>query len=460
MEEIKEITEINLEDIISDIVLSQPIMDPRTGALVLKAGTVLNKELKEKLKNRGITSIKIGNNEEIQDVKNDNIISEKLREKNVENLTKIQEEILHGGNTNMVNIMESAKKMTDLILKNNNSGTNLTSYIYNKDVNSHSERVSRYAVNLARIYNNERITEAKLKLKSNMRVEEIKEIADNLKTELIDLEALSVAALLHDIGINCKSKEVLEKIKTKKAVLEHLKSVYPAVDDSLFEKYREDFSSVYSYCLIVDIMFDNKKYKQRKAKIEFSNSIKRMVLYSNEGETSDKSPLNVSDELLKQRIGYIYGAKILHLCDIYDKALKNAIDRRAPFEEIVSQLGYYGQNGFVNNDLENLFINNFPFYPEGTLVSLSNGLNAVVSVERTGHTLACRPVVRLTDTLKPLDLAEDNSVTILNIIPNLKYWDDKEIFQNLINDQISALQKSKRIEKQKRKELYRRRGLA
>ncbi len=459
-------SKIDLNNVFGDIIISQPIYDPRTKALILPAGTMIDKEKKYKLINRGITEIVIGDTKtttEKQDEKNNEILNERLREKTIETLTKAQEEILHGGSGNMINVLENAKELTNHVLKNNSSGNDLTSYIYKKDVISHAERVSRYALNLARIYNNSRIKEAKAKLQSNMRVEKINEVVRNLQRELIDLDALSVAALFHDIGINCKEKRAdLEKLKDKKATLKHLKSVYPSINDNIFNEYRDDFSSVYSYCLISDIVFPGEK--KRKG---FSSDVKRMIFYSNEGETSDKSPINVPNELLKQRIGYMYGAKVLHICDLYDKALTRAIDSKTPFEEIVASFGYYGKNGYVNNELEEDFMNNFPFYPEYTLVRLSNGQNAVVVGERTGHNFSCRPIVRLQGTNQLIDLAkkENNNITILYIIPNLKYYDNKEIFQNLVNDQIKALQNGSYYksntskDKQMRKELYHKRGL-
>ena len=447
---------IDIDSIEVGSILKEPIMDDRTGALLVAAGTIVNKSIKEKLKNIGITTIEAELiTTKTQDDNDNKIVSENLRNKTVQTLTKAQEQILHGGSANMVGILENAKELTSFVLENNNSGNDLTSYLYKKDVISHAERVSRYAVNLARIYNNRRIEIAKSKLQPNMRLEKLKEVIKSFQAELIDLEALSIAALFHDIGINCKDKRAtLEQIKNKRKVLEYLKSVYPAIDDSIFDEYKQEFSSVYSYFLMSDIVFPKEKKKKG-----FSSDVKRMIFYSGEGETSDKSPINVPTEMLKQRIGYIYGAKVIHLCDLYDKQLTRAIDSKIPFEEIVSLLGYYGQNGFVNNELEMDFITHFPFYPEGTLVRLSNGLNAVVVGERTGHTFACRPIVRLSGTNQLVDLAEDNSITILYIIPNLKYCDDKEIFQNLVNDQISSLQNVYNgKDKQMRKTIYRTRS--
>ncbi len=112
-------------------------------------------------------------------------------------------------------------------------------------------------------------------------------------------------------------------------------------------------------------------------------------------------------------------------------------------------------------------MSHFPFYPEYTLVHLSNGQNAVVVGERKGYNFCCRPVVRLQGTNQLIDLAakENNNITILYIIPNLKYYDEKYILEDLVKDQLKALQKGHYYknntdkDKEKRKALYRKRGL-
>ncbi len=165
-------------------------------------------------------------------------------------------------------------------------------------------------------------------------MEEINAVTKNLKGELIDLDALSVAALFHDIGMNCKDKEEnLEKLREKKATLQHLRSVYPAIHDGIFDKYQDDFSSVYSYCFLSDIVFPEEKQKKG-----FSSDVKKMIFYANEGETTDKSPLHVPNQFLNQRVGYMYGAKALHICDLYDKALTEAIEKRFHLKKLYQDL--------------------------------------------------------------------------------------------------------------------------
>ncbi len=90
-----------------------------------------------------------------------NIINERLRINTIQSLAKAQEEILHGGSANMFSVLENAKELTSYVLKNQSASNDLTAYLYQKDVISHSGRVSRYALNLARIYNNSRVRKAK-----------------------------------------------------------------------------------------------------------------------------------------------------------------------------------------------------------------------------------------------------------------------------------------------------------
>lgn len=417
---------IRLDDILGDIVLDEAIYDPKTGAKILSEGAILNKKNRDRLKKLGIEYI---GTDEVKTT-----IDEKLREETVETLSKFQEELFNSDKTpNLPKVVERANDIVESVRNTVDFNYDLNAYLHGgNDIYTHSVRVASFAVNIAKIhnskirrkYNKEITSNANLTVNANTALL-INEL-EMFKNILINPNDITIAAILHDIGKVCEEdKENLNHIREKRELVEFLKNKFPGVDDSVFEEYDERYSAVYSYALIAE-------------KSEINTDIKRMVLLSNEGERQDRGVLQITDDLLQQQMGYTFGAKIIHLCDIYDKALKRAIEEKLPFEEIVSELGYYGKNGYVSSYFEELLISSIPFYPKGTKVMLSNGEEAIVIETFFERTYTTRPKVRLVKEMKELDLRYDTTVTIKHIVPNLKY-SEKGLFEEVLSDQVKSI---------------------
>lgn len=402
--------QINVDELISGMVLEKPI-HRNDGMLVLKAGTVLTDRMIQHLR-------AIRNNIKLIDI--DSTQAEKTLEAESEQETvSLQmrsetEEALKTflkdpNDSNMQEIKKNTKEIVKSIENENRFKYDLDSYLNQKDIHAHSVRVACFSILLAKMYN------AKLK----------RCYPNILEKDLIKLEDIAVAALLHDIGKSCKDSDVLSKIKQVPNV-DILQESFPGIKDTPLDKYDERYSSVYSYCMLGDLN-------------DISGRAKLMILLSNEPE-SEKGCLKVPFKFNTQRRPFTSGAKIIHISDIYDNAMKRTIEQDNSLEEIASELGYYARNGVVNSEAEQLLINNLPLYPVGTRIKLSTGEFAIVKESFVGPYDTYKPVVTtLNFPRKTIDLRDATNVTITSISSK------QNIFKDIIKNQINAVKKNAQL---------------
>ena len=398
--------QLNVNELISGMVLEQPILR-KDGMLVLKAGTVLNERIIQHL--RSLKNIEIVNVDSSQAEKT---LEAEIEQETVGLQTRSETEealktFLDAPNdSNMQNIKKSTKKIVKNIEDENNFKYDLESYLNQKDIHAHSVRVACFSILLAKMHN------AKLR----------KCYPNISESDLIDLEDIAVAALLHDIGKSCKDSEILKQI-TEVPNAEILEKSLPGVNNIPLDKYDERYSSVYSYCIVGDMQ-------------EVSSKAKLMILLSNEPD-SEKGCLKVPFKVNTQKKPFMAGAKIIHVCDIYDNAMKRTIEQDNSLEEIASELGYYAQNGIVSSEVEQLLINNLPLYPVGTRLKLSSGEFAIVKESFVGPYDTYKPIVStLNFPKKTIDLRDATNVTITSISSK------QNLFKDLIRNQINAVKKN------------------
>lgn len=255
--------QVNVDELISGMMLEKPIQR-KDGMLVLKAGTVLTDRMVQHL--RAIR-------DNIEMISIDSTQAEKTLEAETEQETvglqtrSETEEALKTfldapNDSNMQNIKKSTKKIVKNIEDENNFKYDLESYLNQKDIHAHSVRVACFSILLAKMHN------AKLR----------KCYPNISESDLIDLEDIAVAALLHDIGKSCKDSEILNQI-TEVPNAEILEKSLPGINNIPLDKYDERYSSVYSYCIVGDMR-------------EVSSRAKLMILLSNEPD-SEKGCLKV-----------------------------------------------------------------------------------------------------------------------------------------------------------------------
>ena len=184
--------------------------------------------------------------------------------------------------------------------------------------------------------------------------------------------------------------------------------------------YSDEFSAIYSYLLLC-----NNKV--------ISPDIKMMILLSNESDNG-KGPLELPEKTLNSRQNFVFGAKIIKLCSMYDEELEQIISQNESLENISSKLDFNAVNNVVNNELEELFIEHVPLYSKGVKVKLSNDKYAIVEESFYGRMFVSKPLVRTIPDNEFIDLRNELSLTIEEICK------EEISFLEIVNKQLNGME--------------------
>lgn len=280
------------------------------------------------------------------------------------------------------------------------------------DESSHSVIVSCFSILLAKRYN-DRLKSLNPKLSEDA---------------LIKLEDIAMAAVLQDVGRNCEDSEILKKIASMKEspTIKAIQEKLPAIKDVPLDRYDERYSSVYSYLLLESL-----------GEGTINKDVKMMVLLSNEPETG-KGCLKVPNQISTQKRPNIEGAKVIHICDIFDRSMKRAIEQEHSLEEVASEINQYTVDGTINRELGEIFMKNVQLYPINTRVVLSDNRIARVVKNYYNKYDVYKPTVKIVATNEIIDLRECTDITIKSIINKLAY-------PKLVSEQVQAM-KNKTME--------------
>lgn len=397
--------EINFDELKENVTLERSIFR-RDGTLLINKGTKLTGNMIERLRKLG-NSIKFEGDEEqteppkapdgIPDAKQ--TVDEALATDTEEQLSEF---INHPTEIQVQKIKDNVNKIVDKTLEVEEPQFDLDMYSQHENESmAHAVRVACFSILLARLYNST--------------------VNSSDKTQQIDLRDIAVAAVLQDVGVTYKDSEKIKEVRDiiKESGLEPL---FSGIADTPFTYYDEDYAGVYSYCAIANM--DN-----------VSKAAKLMVLLSKEPDV-EMGTLKVPPFIKEKRNSVIYGSKIINVCNIYDNAMKQAIDEKHSLEEVIAQIGHYALNGIINPEIKELLINRVKLYPYKTRVILSNGRLATVEESRVGQYDSYKPVVRLRPYAgKLIDLAEVQNITIKSVVC-------KDEFNRLMQQQIEEMKNS------------------
>ncbi|MCI8640548.1 MAG: hypothetical protein HFJ59_01545 [Clostridia bacterium] len=274
------------------------------------------------------------------------------------------------------------------------------------DKSSHSVIVACFSILLAKRYND------RLKL-LNPKLS---------KDALIKLEDIAMAAVLQDIGKSCEDSEHLKRIPPLEKIpgIKEIQEKLPAIKDVPLDRYDERYSSVYSYLLLGSL-----------SEGTINKDVKMMVLLSNEPETG-KGCLRVPENISNQKRPNIEGAKVIHICDIFDKSMKKAIEQEHSLEEVASEINQYTVDGTINRELGEIFMRNVQLYPINTRVVLSDNRIARVIKNYYNKYDVYKPTVQIVATNGIIDLRKRTDITIKSMITRLLY-------PRLVSDQVQAM---------------------
>lgn len=380
----------DLETVVPGMILEASII--KDDVLLVPKGMQLTPALINRLKTFGITSVDIVSEKNlVNKISSTDDVNSDVEFTVTDSLTDdVREALLEN---NIEKIEDSASKMVEAIKDSidldggfSNFKYDLQSYKKDTDSLDHSIRVAAFSIVLAHLYNEQ--------LKKSFNV------YDKTDDRLINLDEVAVAALLHDRGRNCYSDDTLKNIE-KLSNNDKLRNILPGLANVPISVYDDKYIPVYSLALINDDP-------------RLSDNIKYMVLYSSEMENGN-GPLRAKGFDKNNLFSYISGAKILHLCSLYDDYLSHCVYENESFENIVTVVGHAASHGVINENLANLFLNNVPIYSVGNKVLLSTGEQATVIKSSTGYTDTTRPQVRVDSSGKLINLEEVTNITIMRI---------------------------------------------
>lgn len=273
----------------------------------------------------------------------------------------------------------------------------------------HSFRVAQFAIVLADIYN--------------------KQVERGKK---IDLDAIGLAAILHDYGTRFKDKKEMERLSSLEFTNSFVNK-YGINSDILNQSYVEKYHSIYSY-----IDLSNK----------LSSSVCNMILLSNSTENSYLLSIHKD-----QTSPYIVASKIINLCNFYDSLLSIVIKDNISLENVSTSLFQLAENGLINKELTNLFFENIPLYSIGVRVLLSNGWYGTVVERYTGND-SFKPKVKIIgkdinnfdsttfdDIPNEIDLRETTTITVKRIVASSEILSTKIKLNSvnaIVNDQLNT----------------------
>lgn len=201
-----------------------------------------------------------------------------------------------------------------------------------------------------------------------------------LEMSEMDLEYITTAALLHDLGKLTIPKDILNKPGRLSPEEYALIKTHP----------------VKSY----ELLSDN---------YGISAHVKQAVLLHHENYDGSGYPHGLYGD--EQSIF----VRVLHVCDVYDALTSNRPYKAGycPSEAAEYLMGACGI--MFDKYVVEKFLQLVPMYPKGTVVKLSNGKKAIVVDNTDGRNL--RPIVRTIDMGQDIDLSDRLNLNI-TILPN------------------------------------------
>lgn len=359
---------ISIEEVKPGMITLTPVFNNK-GVIIIGSKKALTKSLISGLLKNNIKEIEV---EEYQAKPADvgqydlyTTISDELKRKSINSLKQL----------NISEIINNANEIVGAILRSKEFSYNLIDYKADNDVYGHSVRVAAFTSVLAKYFN--------------------QELASN---QHINLEDLSIASLVHDLGKTLKESSF-------KISLANLPSVFneklPGMADAPIIGYDENFEQLYTFCLLNQFA-------------DINNEIKLSVLLSGENE-NETGPLKAKKELMSSKSKLVIMAKMIHLCSMYDNLLEKTIKNNEPLENISTQLETYAVNGILDKEITDLFIKHVPLYSVGINVKLSDGRTAVVIETFTERVNNYKPIVITIPTCEIIDLRNETTLTVQEI---------------------------------------------
>lgn len=404
------------------MILSEDIVNPNGGLVLMKAGQVLN-EKKIALLDRVDVSgfeVSLSKDDPISEYENNAFFNQKANPTiSRENFKKVKGTIANVysksvvGKESIEEIVQHSKEIADKILNIQTLDYDLGDYVNGnipgnelEDVSLHSTRVAIFATAVAKQY--------------------AKSHSVNM-----NLPNVATAAILHDFDFLCKNEAYFKGIvysKSRDAVIAKQcskDSVFSAMNpiessnvtseyisnlksmrkqyfsqqlEQLKDKYNPKYGTYYTF---------NKLQDGNILEVDDVNaSVKNAILFSREDE-DENGPLKIKHEIMMSKTPSIIAAQIINLCSVYDEELEKNLVNETSLENAYAAISTLK----IDRDILDSFMEAVPIYPVGNYVQLSDGRTARVHENFSGTVSYYKPIVELEDG-ELIDLRKEYTTTI------------------------------------------------
>lgn len=408
----------NVTDLVEGLTLAEDVSFPKNNKLIIfRAGKKLNQNDINYLINKEIVEVSISlSNEEKQKYEAFyNILgtidshTTNSTMKSLENIKKRKN--LDEGTTK--EIIESSSKIVNSILLSKSQFTyRLTDYKLNREPSAHAVRVAAYATAFAQNYNQ--------RLEADYKV-----TAEEFKNKKLNLTTIAIASLLHDVGKTCEDKEVQNNLDN----ISFVSTLFPCTKEILPKLKSDEYNPKYVPLYGFNIIHGN---------TDLPSEVKVMVLLS--GETNKSGILEASKNIMSQSSfdKCLTAAKIINFCSYFDEILLANVKDNVTLENANDKISALAKNGIFDEEFLDILIETVPLYPVGTKVKLQGTTNdfAVVCKNFQNNVRDyTRPILRTLSTNKIIDLRENYTTTIKEVVDGSKDAEFKN-FMDSIKDAI------------------------
>lgn len=404
------------------MVLSEDIVNPNGGLVLMRAGQVLNDKKIALLDRVDVSGFEVSLSKDdplseyegkpfFNQMKNPTISRENLRIVKGTISSVYSKSVV--GKEDIEEIVQHSKEIADKILNIQTLDYDLGDYVNGsipgnelEDVSLHSTRVAIFATAVAKQY--------------------AKSHSIN-----INLPNVATAAILHDFDFLCKNEAYFKGIvysKSRDAVIakqcsndsvftaikpleispsaseymSNLKSMRKQYFIQQFEQLKNEYNPKYGPYYTFNKLQDGNILEVD----DVNASVKNAILFSREDE-EENGPLKIKHEIMTSKTPSIITSQIINLCSVYDEELEKNLVNETSLENAYAAIA----NLKIDREILDSFMEAVPIYPVGNYVKLSDGRTARVHENFSGMHSYYKPIVELEDG-SLVDLREEYTTTI------------------------------------------------
>jgi HD-GYP domain-containing protein (c-di-GMP phosphodiesterase class II) len=297
-------------------------------SILLADSTVLTTDYIEKLKQLGITEVYI-HDENYRNDEEMTIMKEEIVEFFHEKVKSVMEKHIYIRNQELQRLNETANEIVTKILEEKD----VMNRVY--DIRERSTDLYEHSISTCVLAT---LVSLKLRMDKNT------------------VHDISVACLLHDVGLRYLSFEIEDKTIN---------------DFNLYENHEYHKHTIYGYTSL-----ENENW--------ISETSKRIILYHHEYNDGSGFPMKIRDIPLE--------TQIVTVCDTFDEMICGILQTRQKVHEAIESLRSH-RGDMYNELVVNLLLEFLAVYPVGTNVVTSDGEAGVVVCQNHGY--PDRPVIKI-----------------------------------------------------------------